>query len=149
MMPVLRPHNSANEERLHFARQLIALLRERDWNQSDLSRRTGLSRDSISTYARGRSMPEPANLRKIAEALGVTTERFQLPVMRDPKMMALESLHSIERELAGAAEASASAASIAMLPGGQARIRIDATLPLDKALLILKAAHDAGISDAA
>lgn len=47
-----------------------AKLRELNWNQSELSRATGLGRDSISTYINGTVHPTPKNLAKIANAFG-------------------------------------------------------------------------------
>lgn len=55
-----------------FGRRLSALMMDKGWNQSDLARVAGLGRDSISTYVRGLTFPEPKNLRKLADALGTT-----------------------------------------------------------------------------
>jgi transcriptional regulator with XRE-family HTH domain len=70
-----------------FARKLHQLMVERGLSQSDLARRiwgeridnkTGYpvakNRDRISVYLRGNSYPDPENLEKLAEALGVTVE---------------------------------------------------------------------------
>ena len=54
-----------------FGRKLHAILLERGWNQSEMARRAGIGRDAISTYVRGRSLPEPATLKRMAEALGM------------------------------------------------------------------------------
>lgn len=54
-----------------FGRRLQNLMIEKGWNQSELARRAGLGRDAISTYVRGRSFPEPINLKKVADALSV------------------------------------------------------------------------------
>lgn len=54
-----------------FGRKLHNLITERGWNQSELARRCGLGRDAISTYIRGRSFPEPKNLKLIADTLGM------------------------------------------------------------------------------
>lgn len=84
MIPTFKPRFDASIERVEFARKLVKQLRDRNMNQSDLARRAGLSRDAISTYARGRSMPEPANLEKIAKALGCKPEDLLLPAMSNP-----------------------------------------------------------------
>lgn len=60
--------------RQEFGRRLTAMLVEKVWRQSGLARASGLGRDSISQYARGRSIPSPKNLSKLANALGVDTE---------------------------------------------------------------------------
>ena len=57
-----------------FGRRLQAMILERNWNQADLARAAGLGRDSISTYIRGTVFPDPKNLKKIADALGTTTQ---------------------------------------------------------------------------
>lgn len=88
MMPVFRPHSSANVERMEFAKKLINLMRDKDLNQSDLARKAGLTRDAVSTYVRARSMPEPANLAKLANALGVEPSYFQLDYYRIAEKMA-------------------------------------------------------------
>ena len=64
----LTPKNLSKEE---FGRRLYNLMIQKGWRQSELARQAGLSRDSVSTYVRGISFPEPANLTKLADALGV------------------------------------------------------------------------------
>lgn len=54
-----------------FGRRLYQQLLSQQINQSELARRSGLGRDSISQYVRGRSAPTPQNLEKIAEALQI------------------------------------------------------------------------------
>lgn len=88
MMPVFRPHSSANVERMEFAKKLINLMRDKNLNQSDLARKAGLTRDAVSTYVRARSMPEPINLAKLAKALGVEPSYFQLDYYRIAERMA-------------------------------------------------------------
>ena len=44
---------------------------KKGWNQSELARKCDLGRDSISQYVRGRSIPTPGNLNKLAGILGV------------------------------------------------------------------------------
>jgi transcriptional regulator with XRE-family HTH domain len=69
----LTPKHLTKQE---FGRRLYRLLLERGWNQSELARRADLPRDSVSTYIRGRSLPTPTSLKKIAEALGVEPENL-------------------------------------------------------------------------
>lgn len=57
--------------RQEFGRRLQSEMLARNWNQSDLARHSGVGRDAISTYIRGRSFPEPKNLAMIAAAFGV------------------------------------------------------------------------------
>lgn len=58
--------------KLEFGRRLMELMLDRGWTQSELARRAGIGRDAVSTYVRGRSFPEPRNLRGLADALGVS-----------------------------------------------------------------------------
>jgi transcriptional regulator with XRE-family HTH domain len=65
----LRPKHLTKQE---FGRRLYRLMLAKGWTQSELARRAGLARDSVSTYVRGVSLPEALNLDKLAKALGVT-----------------------------------------------------------------------------
>lgn len=64
----LVPKHLTKEE---FGRRLYTLIMSKGWNQSELARRAGLPRDSISTYVRGRTFPTPKSLRALADALGI------------------------------------------------------------------------------
>lgn len=66
----LRPKHLTKQE---FGRRLYRLMLQKGWSQSELARQAGLSRDSVSTYVRGVSLPEAINLNKLAEALDVKT----------------------------------------------------------------------------
>lgn len=61
-----------------FARRLRSQILQRDWNQSDLARAAGLTRDSVSSYLRGLVLPQPLSLDRLAKALGVTPD-YLLP----------------------------------------------------------------------
>ncbi|MEX0278490.1 MAG: helix-turn-helix domain-containing protein [Ruegeria sp.] len=63
---------SKDIKKKEFGRKLKALNTERGWNQSELARRAGIPRDSVSTYVRGVSLPNPKSLQKLADALGAT-----------------------------------------------------------------------------
>ncbi|MCH4543182.1 helix-turn-helix domain-containing protein [Ochrobactrum sp. A-1] len=63
-----------------FGRRVYQLMTAKGWRQAELARRSGLTRDAISTYVTGRSFPSPQNAAKLAEALGVTAEEL-LPNM--------------------------------------------------------------------
>lgn len=66
--PELRPKHLSKQE---FGRRLYRLMAAKGWHQSELARRAGIARDSVSTYIRGVSLPEPGNLDLLAKALGV------------------------------------------------------------------------------
>ena len=57
--------------RAEFGKRLLSLMLKKGWNQSELARKVGIGRDSISQYVRGRSIPSPANLDKLAGILGI------------------------------------------------------------------------------
>jgi transcriptional regulator with XRE-family HTH domain len=62
--------------RQEFGRRLLSLIIQRGWNQSDLARETGIGKDSISGYVRGRSFPNPTTLNQLCDTLGVTREQL-------------------------------------------------------------------------
>lgn len=57
-----------------FAKRLYAKIADRGWTQSEFARNCDLARDAVSTYVRGRSMPSPQALAKMAAVLGVKPE---------------------------------------------------------------------------
>lgn len=54
-----------------FGKRLYTLMLSKGWTQSELARQADLPRDSVSTYVRGKSLPTPVSLEKLATALGV------------------------------------------------------------------------------
>lgn len=66
--PDLRPKHLTKQE---FGKRLYKLMIGKGWHQSELARRADVARDSVSTYIRGVSLPEPGNLERLARALGV------------------------------------------------------------------------------
>lgn len=62
--------------REEFSRKLYTALQKKGWSQMDLSRHSGVPRDSISHYIAGRNMPGPANLKRITDALQVAIEQL-------------------------------------------------------------------------
>ena len=60
--------------RQEFGKRLYNLMMQKRFSQSDLARAAGLGRDSISQYVRGRSVPSPKNLVKLADALDVEVD---------------------------------------------------------------------------
>lgn len=59
-----------------FGKRLYKLMIARGWNQSELARRAGLNRDSVSTYVRGSSLPTPQSLVALAGALDMKPEEL-------------------------------------------------------------------------
>lgn len=67
--------------RQKFAERLVREIAQRNWNQSDLAREApkhlakgSLTRDSVSNYVNGKSLPGPGFLRAIALALNTSPE---------------------------------------------------------------------------
>ena len=60
--------------RQEFGKRLYNFMMQKRMSQSDLSRASGMGRDSISQYVRGRSVPAPRNLAKLADALDVEVD---------------------------------------------------------------------------
>ncbi|WP_048647541.1 helix-turn-helix domain-containing protein [Nitratireductor soli] len=59
-----------------FGRRIYNMMLEKGWRQSDLARRSGLTKDSVSTYVRGKAFPTPASVAKLASAFGAPAEEI-------------------------------------------------------------------------
>lgn len=59
-----------------FGKRLYTLMLDRGWHQSELARRSGLPRDSISVYVRGKSLPTPQSLAALAKTFGIPAEEL-------------------------------------------------------------------------
>ena len=80
----------------HFAEQLAAAMKQHGLNASEVARRiwgttkdnrnydVARNRDRIGHYLSGRSYPEPENLRKLAEAVGLPVEQLAMPESDNP-----------------------------------------------------------------
>ncbi|KAA0971745.1 helix-turn-helix transcriptional regulator [Aureimonas fodinaquatilis] len=75
-----------------FSERLKELMREKNWSQSELARRSNLSRDRISVYLRAAALPSASALKMLASALDVTVEAL---------MSTATSAHGIDNELKG------------------------------------------------
>jgi transcriptional regulator with XRE-family HTH domain len=81
-----------------FAKRLYEALEKKGWNQSQLARYAGLGRDAISTYIRGRSIPSPSSLNKLAQVLGCRPEElmpnyFEKAAEEQTAKMELREIH--------------------------------------------------------
>lgn len=72
MMQFTPKHLSKQE----FGRRLYQLMIAKGWRQSDLARQADIPKDSISTYIRGKVLPTPVSVSKLADALGVPTDNL-------------------------------------------------------------------------
>ena len=73
MKSPLVPKHLAKEE---FARRLYQLMKDKEWKQADFARASGLTRNSISVYLRGDSLPNRDSLKSLAKALGVEPDHL-------------------------------------------------------------------------
>lgn len=62
--------------RREFAKRLQRARVAKGWNQSELARRAGMGRWNISGYERGKNLPYPNALRKLADVLGVDPQEL-------------------------------------------------------------------------
>lgn len=81
----LSPNAPREAVRIEWAKRLQKQMTERGWNQSELARKAGLSRDNISNYVAKGRIPSPVHLAKIAKALGCKPEEL-LPSRGMPSM---------------------------------------------------------------
>lgn len=70
----LAPKHLTKQE---FARRLYNLMIGAGFkNQSDLARAADMERDKVSVYIRGKSLPTPANVTKLAKVFGIKDEEL-------------------------------------------------------------------------
>ena len=62
--------------RQQFARRLEHLLMQKAWRQVDLSRASGIGRDSISTYLKGKTVPSRLSLQKMAKVFQIEPDQL-------------------------------------------------------------------------
>ena len=71
VLPFGDSRNYRTDMERSFAEWMNRELLRRDWNQSDLVRRTGLSSSTLSRFATGKRIPSPKQADLIADVLGV------------------------------------------------------------------------------
>ncbi len=91
-------HSNRTSTKEEFAKRLYHAMENKGWTQSQLARYAGLNRDAVSTYIRGRSMPSPESLNKMAKVLDVKAEDllpnyFESAVHAQPTRMELKEIH--------------------------------------------------------
>ena len=67
---------SVDSVRETFAKNLRIALAERDINQAELAKRTGLAQSTISSYVSGERYPRPSQLYLIAQSLHMTVSEL-------------------------------------------------------------------------
>lgn len=126
-MKLVPKHLSKQE----FGRRLYRLMLEKGWTQSELARQADLPRDSISTYVRGKTLPTPHTVKKMAEALG----------MRPEELMPAQIEHAIDADNP-VFEMKVSPSSPSM-----AWVRVNRLLPLKEAMAIAEILDRANLAD--
>lgn len=91
-------HGNRSSTKEEFAKRLYKAMENKGWTQSQLARYAGLNRDAISTYIRGRSIPSPDSLSKMAKVLDVKAEDllpkyFESAAQEQPTRMELKEIH--------------------------------------------------------
>jgi transcriptional regulator with XRE-family HTH domain len=59
-----------------FAARIKELLHQKGWSQSDLSKHADIGRDAVSSYVNARYIADAKNLKKMADAFGITVEEL-------------------------------------------------------------------------
>jgi ribosome-binding protein aMBF1 (putative translation factor) len=114
------PNDAPRDEvKVEFARKLQRAIVAKGWNQSELSRRANIGRDSISVYIRGKAIPGPNHLAALAKALG--TSPMELLPGRGVPQVGDEGPPLSFRDMGG----------------GMVQLRINMTVPTKAALEVL------------
>lgn len=73
--------NDVQPAKAMFSRRLYQAMVRKGWSQSELARNADLPRDAVSVYIRGKSLPTPLSLRKLAKALDINPDELLPPQM--------------------------------------------------------------------
>lgn len=91
--------SNRTKRNLEFGKRIYKTVVDMGITQSDLARMSGLGRDSISQYIRGKSVPTPVNLNKLAKALNM--EANELYPQYESNAFGTESLSQEMRAVPG------------------------------------------------
>lgn len=119
-----------------FGEKVRSLLNALGYSQSELARASGLRRDAISTYVRGKTWPDPKNLRKLANALGVTPNDL-IPGMSEIKDLPIREQDTPFSQTRTTGHLSQPAMRMEQVRPGMFRLWLDQTLPFDTVQKIL------------
>lgn len=125
------PYTPPEHLRVQFATKLENLRADRGWTQTELARRASvftekeITRDRISEYAGGKSLPSRPHLVAIAKALNLAPEEL-LPTRAARVSMANSPLQATLRS------------------DGMAQLNINMAVPWDTAVEILKMIRETG-----
>jgi transcriptional regulator with XRE-family HTH domain len=106
------------------------------WGTEKTRRGAAKNRDRVGAYMKGLAYPNPASLKKLADAIGIPVVELAPPARKrsPPKTVTLPAEGPL---------------SINMLPAGQARLQIDRVMPLKLALEIAQQIDALGADTAA
>lgn len=87
-----------DNDKKEFAKRLRGLMDSRGWNQAETARRSGMGRDNISCYLKEKTMPERAQVLKIAKAFSVSAEDLVPNDVRAEETLTEMQLKLIQQE---------------------------------------------------
>ena len=138
----------------HIASAIRAFLKVKGWNPPDLSEALGWGRHSTATYhwLNSKGAPGPDLRPALAKLIGVPD--VQVAARSGQPRLALEAPDKLARpsvklEAASVKPRPGEALAFTVQADGQARIRLDVTLPLALATPLLRMIMDAGVVFAA
>lgn len=65
-----QPMPEENNSKERFREALVAMMKEKGMRASEIARKGGMTKDALSSYTTGRSIPNEKNLKKLAKVLG-------------------------------------------------------------------------------
>ncbi len=83
---------------MNLGERIIALRKERDISQTELSRRLNVSRQAVSKWEQGTSSPDTAKLIQLAQILETDVEYLATGIRPEPKSVVLNVVETVEKE---------------------------------------------------
>jgi transcriptional regulator with XRE-family HTH domain len=123
----------------HIAGALRAFLAERGWSPSELGRQLGIAPSGPHVWVNAKGAPNLATQKKLAKLTGLPRETFapRKPDKAGPASPPVPAL------LAGPVRRVGEALSFTINEAGEARIRLDVSLPLAQAMPLVRLLLDA------
>jgi transcriptional regulator with XRE-family HTH domain len=134
MIPRFRDTSAKDADRVYCSKKLVAALRDHSMSQSDLARYLGVSRDAVSTWCRGRSLPEAETLARIAKKFNMQPSDF---LLKQPEVVAVPLSKKFNPALIASAPRRDLITRLNLEDDGLARLTLDIRIPLARAVEIL------------
>jgi transcriptional regulator with XRE-family HTH domain len=115
------PESTRDRVRRAFSQRLTDLRLNFGWSQAELGRHSGIKRDLINAYSKGRTLPTDVNLQALARALKTTPENL-IP-KNTAQGQSSESGMLLSYEIP-----KVPSINVAYLPNGKWRVRADVVL---------------------